>query len=70
MFPIEEKSSGRYAHRNFQTNYRFSKQPVGAFYKRIYDGGWRKVNTTDNFFSVFATLAYSFKNRYIINASA
>ena len=37
--------------------------------QRIYDGGWRKVNTTDNFFSVFATLAYSFKNRYVINAN-
>ena len=35
----------------------------------MYSGGWKKTNTTNNFFSVFATLAYSFMNRYVVNAN-
>lgn len=46
-----------------------SKDQGWGLLKKIYDGGWRKVNTTDNYFSVFATLAYSLKNRYVVNAN-
>ena len=46
-----------------------SKDEGWGLLKRIYDGGWRKVNTTDNYLSVFATLAYSLKNRYVVNAN-
>lgn len=35
----------------------------------IYDGGWNRTNNTDNYFSYFATLAYSLKNRYVFNFS-
>lgn len=35
----------------------------------MYSSGWRKTNTTNNFFSVFATFAYSFMNRYVVNAN-
>jgi len=35
----------------------------------MYKGGWKKTNTTNNFFSVFATFAYSFMNRYVVNAN-
>lgn len=35
----------------------------------MYNGRWKKTNTTNNFFSVFATAAYSFKNRYVVNAN-
>ena len=45
-----------------------SKDEGWGLLKKIYDGGWRKVNTTDNYLSVFATLAYSLKNRYVVNA--
>ena len=37
--------------------------------QRIYEGQWRKTNQTNNFFSVFATFAYSFLDRYVINAN-
>lgn len=46
-----------------------SKDEGWGILKNIYNGGWRKVNTTDNYFSVFATLAYSLKNRYVVNAN-
>ena len=46
-----------------------SKDEGWGLLKKIYDGGWRKVNTTDNYLSVFATLAYSLKNRYVVNAN-
>ena len=36
----------------------------------LYDGaGWSRSTLTDNKFSLFATLAYSYKNRYVLNAS-
>lgn len=35
----------------------------------MYSSGWRKTNTTNNFFSVFATFAYSYMNRYVVNAN-
>ncbi|KAB6337406.1 SusC/RagA family TonB-linked outer membrane protein, partial [Bacteroides xylanisolvens] len=46
-----------------------SKDEGWGLLKKIYDGEWRKVNTTDNYLSVFATLAYSLKNRYVVNAN-
>lgn len=51
-------------------------QPIGGnsvtgwgLLNRMYNGQWKKTNTTNNFFSVFATMAYSFKNRYVVNAN-
>lgn len=35
----------------------------------MYRGRWKKTAQTDNFISVFATFAYSFKNRYVLNAN-
>ncbi len=37
--------------------------------QKIYEGQWQKINQTNNFFSVFATFAYSFLDRYVINAN-
>lgn len=36
---------------------------------QMYDGGWSTTERTDNYFSFFATLAYSFKDRYVLNAN-
>lgn len=33
------------------------------------EAGWSRSTLTDNKFSLFATLAYSYKNRYVLNAS-
>lgn len=51
-------------------------QPIGGsaatgfgILDNMYNGRWKKTNTTNNFFSVFATVAYSFKNRYVINTN-
>ncbi|MBD3591479.1 SusC/RagA family TonB-linked outer membrane protein [Bacteroides sp. GM023] len=51
-------------------------QPIGnpaftgwGLLSDIYGSGWRKTNTTNNFFSVFATFAYSYMNRYVVNAN-
>lgn len=51
-------------------------EPIGTgkpsdlgLFQRLYNSQWNKMNKTDNFFSVFATLAYSFKNRYVLNAN-
>lgn len=41
----------------------------GVFEKLYKEGGWNRVSQTANQFSVFATLAYTFKNRYVLNAS-
>lgn len=53
-----------------------SFQPIGTaspsgwgILSEIYKAGWKKTNTTNNFFSVFATFAYSFMNRYVVNAN-
>ena len=35
----------------------------------IYQGGWSNTNITNNYTSFFATLAYSFKDRYVFNAN-
>ena len=34
---------------------------------QLYNGAWNKMSTTTNYMSFFATLAYAFKNRYVIN---
>lgn len=39
---------------------------LGGLYS---SGGWRSINTTNNFLSAFATMAYSYKNRYVLNAN-
>lgn len=51
-------------------------QPIGTssmsgygLLAEMYRGGWKKTNTTDNFLSFFATFAYSYKNRYVVNAN-
>ncbi len=35
----------------------------------LYNGAWKRTAQTDNFLSYFATLAYSFKDRYVFNFS-
>lgn len=35
----------------------------------IYNGKWTSTERTDNYFSFFATLAYSFKDKYVLNAN-
>lgn len=35
----------------------------------LYSGRWSSTNTTDNFVSAFATAAYSYKDRYVLNAN-
>lgn len=37
--------------------------------EQMYEGGWSTTERTDNYFSFFATLAYSFKDRYVLNAN-
>ena len=51
-------------------------QPIGnptfnnwGILSQLYSGLWKKTDLTNNFFSVFATFAYSFKNRYVVNAN-
>lgn len=52
-------------------------QPIGmeiptddwGILKAIYNGKWTSTERTDNYFSFFATLAYSFKDRYVLNAN-
>ncbi len=44
--------------------------PTGwGILQKIYNGGWNRTNNTNNFLSFFATFAYSFKNRYVMNAN-
>ena len=44
--------------------------PTGwGILKEIYDRGWKRTNNTNNFLSFFATFAYSFKNRYVMNSN-
>ena len=35
----------------------------------LFSGGWSNYHRTDNYISYFATLAYSFDNRYVVNAN-
>jgi hypothetical protein len=34
---------------------------------QLYNGGWSKTSTLTNYLSFYATVAYSLKNRYVIN---
>ena len=36
---------------------------------QLYNGAWNEMSTTTNYMSFFATLAYAFKNRYVINVN-
>ncbi len=36
---------------------------------KLYKGGWRKTERTDNYLSYFGTIAYSWMNRYVVNAN-
>lgn len=36
---------------------------------KLYNGGWKHNTLISNQFSIFATLAYAFKDRYVLNAS-
>lgn len=42
---------------------------LGRLFESIYNGSSKVDSKTDNFFSVFATLAYSLKNRYVLNVN-
>ena len=44
-----------------------SQSGLGDIFDQIYSGKSKVESKTDNFFSVFATLAYSLKNRYVLN---
>lgn len=46
-----------------------SLQSGWGILQEMYNGGWRRINQTDNYLSVFATFAYSLKNRYVVNAN-
>lgn len=43
--------------------------PLGIFQKLYTGAASNRVSSTSNSFSLFATLAYSWKNRYVLNAS-
>lgn len=34
---------------------------------KLYGGSWKKTNKTDNYFSLFATAAYNFDSRFVVN---
>lgn len=36
---------------------------------QLYNGGWSKTSTLTNYMSFFATVAYSHKNRYVVNVN-
>lgn len=46
-----------------------SKPTDSQILNNLYEGGWNSTNTTSNSMSYFATLAYSFKDRYVLNAN-
>lgn len=37
--------------------------------RQLFEGGWSSTNNTSNYMSFFGTLAYSFNNRYVVNAN-
>ena len=49
-------------------NVAFSKDNWGVL-DALYNGAWSTTERTDNFLSFFATLAYSFRDRYVVNAN-
>ena len=46
-----------------------SKPDNLGIFENLYSGGWKHTSITNNFMSYFATLAYSFKDRYVLNAN-
>ena len=38
-------------------------------FRKLYRGGWRNQGSENNYLSVFATASYSYRNRYVFNAS-
>ena len=46
-----------------------SGQSGWGILEELYSGHWSKTNVTDNYLSFFATFAYSFMNRYVVNAN-
>ncbi len=36
---------------------------------QLYNGAWNKMSTTTNYMSFFATVAYAFMNRYVVNVN-
>lgn len=40
-----------------------------GIFRKLYRGGWRNVGSENNYVSYFATASYSYKNRYVFNAS-
>lgn len=40
-----------------------------GIFSKLYRGAWRNQGTENNYVSYFATASYSYKNRYVINAS-
>ena len=42
---------------------------VGELFNKLYTSNAQIYGKTDNFFSLFATLAYSFSDRYVLNAN-
>lgn len=45
-----------------------SESEWGILYK-LYHGGWARTSVTNNYVSYFATVAYSYKDRYVLNAN-
>lgn len=46
-----------------------SSQSGFGILERMYNGGWKNNEQTNNYFSIYATAAYSYENRYVINAN-
>ena len=46
-----------------------SKLPPLGLFEKLYGGRWAKHGSEENYFSYFATLSYTFKDRYVLNAS-
>lgn len=46
-----------------------SKLPPLGLFEDLYRGRWVKHGSEENYFSYFATLSYTFKDRYVLNAS-
>ncbi|MEY8592567.1 SusC/RagA family TonB-linked outer membrane protein [Butyricimonas hominis] len=38
-----------------------------GIFQKLYNGAWGKTSQTDNYFSLFATIAYSWNDRYVFN---
>lgn len=38
-------------------------------FERLYQNRWKRLNQTNNFLSIFSTIAYTIKDKYVLNAS-